>query len=206
MTTQIEDAPVASLEAGTPQATRQPSAARWIWWGMAVLIAVAGAFWVWNSRIPDATLTELRTPAPALGHPAPPFATSLLDGSTVELAALAGTPVVLNFWATWCGPCRAEMPALERAAQRYAGNVTVLGINQAEDPATIQQFVDEFGLTFPIALDADQAIGADLYNVTGLPTTYFVDGTGTIRRIWMGEMNSVTLEEGIAEILQSPTP
>lgn len=178
---------------------------RWapLFWGwLALLIAVAGGWWVWSSRLPDATVAQLRMPAPAVGHPAPDFTTTLLDGSPLTLSGLQGTPVVLNFWATWCGPCRAEMPALQQAAQRYAGNVTILGVNEAEDVATITPFVQELGISFPIALDAKQTIGADLYAVSGLPTTFFIDGSGEIRRVWMGEMNSVTLEEGIAQILR----
>ena len=86
--------------------------------------------------------------------------------------------------------------------RRYAGRVTFVGVSEGEDAATIAPFVDEFGISFPIALDEEQGIGADLYEVSGLPTTFFVDGSGVIRRVWMGEMNSVTLEEGIAEILR----
>lgn len=172
------------------------------WLIVAVLVALLGGAWTWQSRVPADAVAALREPAPAVGHPAPDFEAPLLGGDSFSLAAARGTPVVLNFWATWCGPCRNEMPALENAAQRYEGKVAFLGVDQGEDAATIQGFLDELGLTFPIALDEDQAVGADLYNVTGLPTTYFIDGEGTIRRVWMGEMNSITLEEGIAEILR----
>ncbi len=172
-------------------------------WLLVTLVTVLlGGVWVWVNRVPADTVAAQQLPAPAVGHPAPLFETALLSGERFSLAAQRGTPVVLNFWATWCGPCRNEMPALERAAQRYAGHVDFVGVDEGEDAPTIQAFVDELGLTFPIALDQKQAIGADLYNVNGLPTTYFVDAEGTIRRIWMGEMNSIILEEGIAEILQ----
>ncbi len=177
-----------------------------LWWAAALLITFAGAWWVWTNRIPEAQLSDWRTPAPAIGRLAPPFVGMALDGSAMSLADYAGQPVMLNFWATWCGPCRNEMPALERAAQRYKGKLTILGINQGESRPTIAPFVEEFGLTFPIVLDEEQAIGADLYEVSGLPTTYFVDKSGVIRRLWIGEMNSIAIEEGIAEILQSPTP
>jgi thiol-disulfide isomerase/thioredoxin len=190
----------------TPTAAGLSSRSSWLWWAAALLLLAAGGWWVWASRMPEESLSALRTPAPAVGHPAPGFNSTLLSGEPISLAGLQGTPVVLNFWATWCGPCRAEMPALERAAQRYDGRAVILGVNQAEDPAVIQEFVEEYGITFPIVLDGDQAIGYDAYAVSGLPTTYFIDGDGVIRRLWMGEMNSITLEEGIAEILQSPTP
>ncbi len=181
----------------TPASRRAPL----LWLLLALLILVSGGAWVWASRVPADALAELRTPAPAVDHPAPDFTTPLLSGESFSLSGAAGTPVVLNFWATWCGPCRAEMPAIQKAAENYGARVHFVAVNQGEKEAVIQPFVDEFGLTFPIALDVDQAVGSDLYNVTGMPTTFFIDGDGTVQRVWMGEMNSITLEEGIAEIL-----
>lgn len=178
-----------------------PRRASLLWILLALVILVAGSAWIWASRIPADALTELRTPAPAVDHPAPNFTAPLLSGETFGLSAARGTPVVLNYWATWCGPCRAEMPALQQAAENYGGRIEFVGVNQGEKPEVITPFIEEFGITFPIALDPDQAVGADLYNVKGLPTTFFIDAEGTVQRVWMGEMNSITLEEGIAEIL-----
>ncbi len=188
----------------TAASTPQPPVARRaspFWLLLALVILVAGGAWVWANRVPADALAELRTPAPAVDHPAPDFTAPLLSGESFSLGGAQGTPVVLNFWSTWCGPCRAEMPAIQKAAENYGARVRFVAINQGEKSAVIQPFVDEFGLTFPIALDQDQAVGSDLYNVTGLPTTFFIDGDGTVRRVWMGEMNAITLEEGIAEIL-----
>lgn len=171
-------------------------------WGLAALvILLAGSFWVWANRIPADLVAQQMAPAPAVGHPAPDFDVTLVGGDSFSLAEARGTPVVINFWATWCSPCIREMPVLERTAQRYADNLIVLGVDQGEDAATIQKFLTKHGITFPIALDEEQAVGADLYNVNGLPTTFFVDAEGVVRRVWMGEMNTVTLEEGILEIL-----
>ncbi len=189
--------PNTSTETNRPTARR----AAWLWLLFAALILVAGGAWVWASRVPADAMAELRTPAPAVDHPAPQFSAPLLSGGTFDLAAMRGTPVVLNYWATWCGPCRAEMPAIQQAAENYGDRVKFVGVNQGEDAAAITPFVEEFGVTFPIVVDTDQAVGADLYNVKGLPTTFFIDADGTIQRVWMGEMNSITLEEGIAEIL-----
>ena len=188
----------------TAASTPQPPVARRaspFWLLLALVILVAGGAWVWANRVPADALAELRTPAPAVDHPAPDFTAPLLSGESFSLGGAQGTPVVLNFWATWCGPCRAEMPVIQAAAKNYGERVHFVAVNQGEESAVIQPFVDEFGLTFPIALDQDQAVGSDLYNVTGLPTTFFIDGDGTVRRVWMGEMNAITLEEGIAEIL-----
>ena len=188
----------------TAASTPQPPVARRaspFWLLLALVILVAGGAWVWANRVPADALAELRTPAPAVDHPAPDFTAPLLSGESFSLGGAQGTPVILNFWATWCGPCRAEMPVIQAAAKNYGERVHFVAVNQGEESAVIQPFVDEFGLTFPIALDQDQAVGSDLYNVTGLPTTFFIDGDGTVRRVWMGEMNAITLEEGIAEIL-----
>jgi thiol-disulfide isomerase/thioredoxin len=172
-----------------------------LWLLLALVILVAGAAWVWASRVPADTLAALRAPAPAVNHPAPDFTAPLLTGENFSLSSAQGTPVVLNYWATWCGPCRAEMPAIQKAAENYGERVHFVAVNQGEKPNIIAPFVEEFGLTFPIALDPDQAVGGDLYNVKGMPTTFFIDAEGTVQRVWMGEMNAITLEEGIAEIL-----
>jgi hypothetical protein len=91
------------------------------------------------------------------------------------------------------------MPALQSAAERYAGQVVIGGVDQGEAAAVVQSYVDTLGVTFPIPLDGDSAV-AQRYRVRGMPTTFFVDSGGVIRYIWTGEMNSITLAEGIAKI------
>ncbi|MEX1018423.1 MAG: redoxin domain-containing protein [Litorilinea sp.] len=168
------------------------------WYGVFVVVLLAGSSWLWWSRAP---LTAQPAPSedPVIGRIAPDFELVTLDGTTLQLHELRGTPVVLNFWATWCGPCQRELPALQAAAERYADRVLILGIDQGEAGEVVQPYVDEMGLTFPIPLDSDMVVGR-LYNVQGLPTTYFVDADGVVRHLWLGEMNSITLAEGIAEI------
>lgn len=175
--------------------------AMWLWLGVAVVTLAVGGWWVWENRVPADTLAAQRSAAPAVGHPAPDFTLDTLDGGVLSLDDLTGTPVVLNFWATWCGPCRNEMPALQAASERFGDRVRILGVDQAEDPATVQAYIDELGIDFTIPLDAEQHVSSDLYNVSGLPTTFFIDAEGKISKVWMGEMNSITLEEGIAAML-----
>ncbi len=170
------------------------------WHLLFVTILVLGSGWVWASRALVAVQVDPRAPQPAIGYPAPDFALKTLDGKSISLNAYRGTPVVLNFWATWCGPCQNELPALQATAERYADDVLVLGIDQGESADLVQKYVDQLGLTFPIPMDADNAV-ANRYNVTGMPTTFFIDSDGIIRHFWMGEMNRITLAEGIAKIL-----
>ena len=93
------------------------------------------------------------------------------------------------------------MPTLQTTFSRMGERVLIVGVDQGETPADVQPFIDRLGLTFPIPMDSDMAVG-NLYNIRGMPTTYFIDSDGIIRHIWVGEMNSVTLAEGISYILR----
>lgn len=172
------------------------------WFVAAVLILVIGATWTYASRVPLEQQPRNLPPQPAVGHPAPNFTLTTLAGEHFVLEQQRGRPLVLNFWATWCGPCQNELPALQAAAERYDGSVQIIGVDQAESAATVQEFVDRMGLTFPIPMDVEQDV-AQRYNVKGLPTTFFIDSAGIIRHLWMGEMNSITLAEGIAKVMES---
>lgn len=165
------------------------------------VLLILGSGWIWWHRAPAVEEDSVSAAEPAISHPAPDFTLATLDGGTFSLSEQAGTPIVLNFWATWCTPCRRELPALQAAAERWQGKVLVIGVDQAEDPETVQRYADELGLTFPIPLDASMAV-ADRYNVRGLPTTFFIDGDGVIQGIWIGEMNSVTLAENVVKIIR----
>jgi cytochrome c-type biogenesis protein len=115
-----------------------------------------------------------------VGQRAPDFTVATLDGRELSLSDLRGQAVLVNFWATWCGPCRLEMPGLEQVYQfdRERG-FTIVALNFLESPEQVQPFVDEFGLTFIVGLDSDGAVYDD-YQVVALPTSYLVDGNGVI--------------------------
>lgn len=167
---------------------------RWVF--VALLVLAFGGGWLWMNRAPAEVVAMRAGPAPAVGHPAPAFELTALDGTPFVLSELRGTPIVLNFWATWCGPCQRELPELQHASERYDGSVLIVGVDQGEAADVVQGFVDELGLTFPIPMDSDFEVG-ELYNVRGLPTTFFIDRDGIIRDVWAGEMNSITLAEKI---------
>ncbi|NJN81193.1 MAG: redoxin domain-containing protein [Caldilineaceae bacterium] len=169
------------------------------WGAVFVILLVLGTGWIWVSRLPAEAQSVQRNAEPAIGHPAPDFALETLNGENFSLAEHRGTPVVLNFWATWCGPCQRELPSLQAASERYAGQVVIVGVDQSEPAETVQRYVDELALTFAIPMDTDNEV-AHRYNVVGMPTTFFIDADGIIRSTWTGEMNSVTLAEGISTI------
>lgn len=171
------------------------------WHGLFLLILSLGSGWIWFNRMPVALSADANASQPAVNYPAPDFALTTLTGDAFSLRAARGKPVVLNFWATWCGPCQRELPTLQAAAERYGDQVLIIGVDQGEEAATVQRYVDDLGLTFPIPMDSEFAV-SELYNVRGLPTTYFIDPDGVIRQVWLGEMNSITLAEGVAELLR----
>lgn len=146
---------------------------------------------------PEAGLTE----APLAGYAAPAFTLPLVSGESVSLSDYRGLPVVLNFWATWCPPCRAEIPFFQNASVKYNGQAVILGINDGEAPATVAPFVTEFGMGYPVLLDTDSEVTIR-YRVSALPTTIFIDRDGIIREVFPGIMNGAVLESRIEELIR----
>lgn len=126
-----------------------------------------------------------------IGQKAPEFTLETLDGTKVSLQDLKGKKVLLNFWASWCKPCKDEMPHMQKVYEKYNHqNVEILAINLTigkEKPEDAKAFAEELGLTFPILLDKEGKIG-DLYKIIPLPTSYFIDEDGFIRWKYMGQM------------------
>ena len=125
-----------------------------------------------------------------VGRAAPDFTTPALNSGTVRLSSLRGKVVLINFWATWCTACQAEMPAIEQVWDRYRGRgLDVIAVDFREsNKAAMRRFLSQVGAKFTAALDPDGKI-ADAYGVTfGLPTSVFVDRTGTVRVIHLGQM------------------
>ena len=120
-------------------------------------------------------------------EPAPDFSLPSIDGNgTVSLSAYRGSIVVLNFWATWCAPCRLEAAGLERAAKAYRGHgVRFLGVDERDNDPAGRAFVEEFGITYPNGSDPSGRL-AFSYALFGMPTTFVIDGAGTIRYRFVG--------------------
>lgn len=171
-------------------------------------VLVGGLGLIWASRVgpttgasaPPPAATAL-APAPEVGRLAPDFALSTADGTPVTLAELRGQVVLINVWATWCPPCRAEMPAIQAAYERYEREgFTVLAVNVGEDPATVTAYMDEVGLSFPAPLDRDGSVSM-AYRVTAMPSSFFVDRRGVIRSIYRGPMSHRVISGAVEQLL-----
>jgi peroxiredoxin len=139
------------------------------------------------------------TEAPTVGSLAPDFALQSVSGKTVSLSDHRGKVVLINFWATWCPPCRQEMPHIQERYALYSPDFVVLSVNNGETAVEVESFVESFGLTFDPLLDpgADVSI---LYQITGYPTSVFVDREGVIRYIKVGFMSTSELDGYLASL------
>ena len=136
----------------------------------------------------------------AEGNLAPNFTLTNIDGETVSLSDYRGQAVLINFWATWCGPCRQEMPHFNRIfLNEQARGFVVLAINEEESLEQAQEFAAEFELDFPVLLDPDGEIGRRQYNVRGLPTSYLVDGNGIIVAAYPGILSEEDLLNDLSQ-------
>ena len=132
------------------------------------------------------------------GDIAPDFALVLPDGRYTSLRSFYGQPTVLNFWATWCPPCRREMPELMRAAAADP-YLVMLPISVQETQDQVEPFATEYAMHTPVALDLDGAL-QDVYSVNGLPTTFFIDKEGRIAAIYSGALTAEALREQLATL------
>jgi cytochrome c biogenesis protein CcmG, thiol:disulfide interchange protein DsbE len=138
------------------------------------------------------------------GQMAPAFELRNLQGGTVSLASLKGKAVVVNFWASWCPPCRDEAPILNQAALKYSQQgVVILGIVYNDTAEAAKAFAQEYKLGFPILLDNETGKRAAIdYGLISVPETFFVDTTGKIRFRHIGPVNTEMMDEKISELLK----
>lgn len=140
-------------------------------------------------------------PAPVVGREAPDFTADLLPEGKQTLSALAGRPVVLNFFATWCVPCKQELPAFEKLAQQHTGDgLSFLLVDVSEDPDDVAAFLDELKVTLPAVVDQTGEI-VKTYRVRALPSTFFIGRDRTIKVAQLGALDENLLSRGISTIV-----
>jgi peroxiredoxin len=215
-----------------PSGRRRGFLRTWVY-PLAVIAIIVGVIWYIEYRpdgarspsgelygpadLPPTLVSEGAKVAAEEGALAPDFLLEQLEGPDVRLSDFRGKAVVLNFWATWCDPCRKEMPQFVRAYDEHKEHgLEIVAVNLQEGKAISQRFVDDYGMDFTVVVDRDGDVG-DRYRVLGLPTTYFIDREGEIRSLFTGpfleEQNGTDvvdaideseLEKRIAEIMASP--
>ncbi len=136
------------------------------------------------------------------GYTAPDFQLQSLDGKAVSLGSLRGKPVLINFWATWCGPCRGEMPYLQQIYRDWSGRgLEMLAIDVGENASTVQDYLRTNNLSLPVLLDINETV-LNRYHIVGIPTTFFVDKDGIIQEKVVGAFpNKESIEEHLGKLV-----
>lgn len=178
-----------------------------------VLVGVAIAAIVWFFDRPGAANSEAVTitatamgSAPKTGKAAPDFELKQIDGTTVRLSDLKGKPVWINFWASWCPPCRAENPDIDEVYNKYKADGLVLvapAIGEGRD--SIAAYMERADLHYPVGADPTTQIAAN-YRVLGIPTHIFIDRDGIISEIRVGAMSQKTMEKKLSKIMAPAEP
>ncbi len=142
-------------------------------------------------------------PSAERGRAAPDFRLNTLDGKTVRLSDLQGKTVLVNFWATWCAPCRQEMPEIVQAYNaNHAKGFEVVSVDEQEDPATVKKWVDAFEMSFPVALDTSGQVGQTFRAGSQFPTSLWIDPKGVVTDIHYGPMSEDFINQHLAGLGQ----
>jgi thiol-disulfide isomerase/thioredoxin len=168
------------------------------------------AIWIWFSRnsFGNQVIGTEIIQAPTKGFLAPDFSLTTITGEEIQLSSLKGRPVIINFWASWCPPCRSEMPLLDKLQQQYQEqNLAILAVNASnqDNIEVVQNFVAQGELSLPILMDVTGKV-MNMYNTRVLPSTYFVNSEGIIQNVIIGGMNEATLRIQIEKMLNQQNP
>ena len=174
------------------------------WTLITIIILALGAAWIWLSVVPPGEMISRAIPAPQEGFLAPEIELSTIAGETVSLSDLRGKAILLNFWATWCPPCRSEMPAMQQVFMDYEQDgFVVLAVNNLlqDHREDVEAFIFEENLTFPVLLDSTGSASSK-YQVNSMPTTFFIDPAGIIREVVIGgPMSEALLRSRVDNLL-----
>jgi len=188
---------------------------------LGILTVIVGGLWYWEERqsgengdyddafgivaLPDVKNVTGESPRPEVGRAAPDFLLETPSGGTLRLSDLQGSPVLVNFWASWCPPCRSEMPELVDAYERYKSDgLVIVGVDLQETNDQVNEFAEDFGVDFPLVIDRDSEVG-DAWRlggpIKGLPSSYFIDERGVIQERFFWPLNEEFLEDRLASNL-----
>lgn len=175
------------------------------WKIFSIAILFIGAGWIWLSKAPPGSTTGGEIPVPRQGFTAPDFTLQTLDGQTVTLSDLRGKTVLVNLWASWCPPCKSEMPTFEKVYNDYKSQgFVILAVNATNQDtlANATEFVRQNHLTYPILLDTDGRVSQS-YQLRSLPTSFFIDKNGVIREVVIGgPMSEALLRIRVQNLLE----
>lgn len=168
------------------------------WMQIAILLAVMiiGGIAIGTSLFKEKTV-------PRAGSAAPDFKVAGVDGKVHRLSDYEGKYVVLNFWGTYCPPCREEMPDLQKQADKWNGSdIAIIGMNAGENQVTVKSFLDQYGIRFAIFLDETEEIRKS-YGVLQYPTTFFIRPDGKIQEIKIGQMDEAFIDRAISAMMRT---
>lgn len=181
-------------------------------WVLAFAVVIVGASVLYDNLSSRMEIGLATTPAETEGagetearaSAAPDFTVYDLDGNAHKLSDFHGKPVILNFWASWCGPCKMEMPDLEKAYQEYGDRIQFMLVDLTDgSQETVEKasaFIKEQGYTFPVFYDTAME-GAYTYGVSGIPVTYFINAEGVFVAYYQGAMTADVLQQGMDMLL-----
>lgn len=144
----------------------------------------------------EPTETTETQPTEPSAHIAPDFLLLDMEGNEVTLASFFGKPIILNFWASWCGPCKMEMPEIQKFYEQYGEEIHFLLVSVDESLDTAKTFISDSGYTFPVYFDTT-SMGGYLYGASSIPLTYFIDAQGNLAAYYMGAMSESILQQGV---------
>lgn len=167
-----------------------------------MVLALAACSAQTRIRLPgDDATPAVSADTPAIGQIAPDFTLRSTDGDTISLSDLRGHVVLVNFWATWCVPCKQELPAIDKVARRYAQQgFAVLGVDDRDQDDDVIAFARQIGVSFPLLLDSKGAT-AGRYHLVGVPTSFLIDRNGVIRAVHPGPYTEQELDKAVRNLL-----
>ncbi len=180
---------------------------KWILIGCATVLTLLAMALLVKSGLPQrqqftGVLVAGEWVAPEINALAPPIIKTTLGGEDINLQNLQGIPIIINFWATWCVPCRVEMPVLQSFFERYhEQGLEVIAVNMGENQPTVQDWITDYGYTFTVILDQDQTL-FERYQIRGQPSTFIVSPQGIITDIFYGPISERELTNALQPFLE----